>query len=296
VYQYPDSGTPAASGGTFLVGFAAQGNQPVRPQFIANHEANNCLVIENRYGGPLGVQWATSAQQVGTGLTGQALAPFFHVPRLRRVVMPWPKEYGFNVLYRSQYAGATLFDAANTTEAIPNFWAYQQTAVRYWWVTMDSPQWYSETLYPTEDRIILSRSLQPLVQGNKILHHVLPPAQMASFPFSAFSLLITSADNPITPPPAQTQDARIMRFSCAARGGTSTVLLTDLEATPIQIVSNGAASIRPFGSTAACTTEHQPIPWIDIPGSLGVVWDIDTAPGASQIVADVWYEVAIPLD
>lgn len=289
------------SSGLVAVGYdGALVTQAPAVQFVGNPNESDTLVLENRYGGPLAIQWADSDIQIGPGLIAQAISPAIYIPPFSRCVFPWPTQYGVNVLHRQTFRGATLLGQANQPEP-GNIYRFQRTTLRYLWMDLGGVRPTTDPLYPDTARFTITRSIS-ITMGQARIFHVLPYIGLGSPGFtSCTSILDVTAD--VNPGPPSI-DARIMRVALTARSGTAG--LNDMEISPMTelsaILGNSITSqstpggIRPFGSSAAPTSEHQPTEFFNVGGVPGVALDIDAAGAATSWTGDAIFEVVLPYD
>lgn len=284
------------SGGAIQVGFRINSStQPSRVQFIGNPDGEDTLILENRYAGPVALQWADSDIQVGSGLIGQPMSPNMNIPPLSRITIPWPREYGANVQVMTGQFGNTLIDNAMVAA---NFFQYRVADLRYWWTDAHASQFHAEPLYPSEtQRVILARSGTGLIQGNKQMDIVVGGGNITTIAGSVAATLVkgigddqVSGQTPVNIIP----EARIMKVAVRMTGGTA--LLADLECTPFYDVNANGNSFYPYGSTGASTSEHNLAGPFDCPGAVGCVWDIDGAAAAATATFVRMYWVTVPFD
>jgi hypothetical protein len=284
------------SGGVLRVGFqfAAPLGQVQRVQYIGNPDGEDTLILENRYAGPIALQWADSDIQVGTGLVGQPVGPNFHIPALSRVTIPWPKEYGANVQVMTFQVGATLFDNANT---FPNFTNFRASDLRYWWLDARAQEFRVDPLYPEQNRILVARTGNVAQAGPHLAEIVVGGGQIASVGGVVPVTMIQGLGGQGGPqllPQNTSPEARIMRFWVRVLQGSA--LLSDLEVTPIYDEDASGNSFYPFGSTAASTTEHNVAGPFPMAGAIGCIIDIDGAGAGTGLLTTRIYECAVPFD
>lgn len=253
-------------------------------QVLQNDQEGNCLILENRYSGPMGV---AQCNPTLFGGVAENVGPFMNVPPLSKLVLPWPRDaYALvNVQNITFYANA-MFHGANTPLVNQK---YQLSTVRYWFTDSDNPVASIAPLYPFGQRSSVSLLRSPITQGaNRIDHTV------TNFtPVMVGGTVLPIFDNTDLISP----DTRILRIILVVMGGTGQ--LNNLDLTLWTEISNGGGSFsgvshRPFGSTNV-NTSYPGYADIDTGGIVGVGYDMDAGAAGVTAIISARYELGLPI-